>query len=179
MSPPANGEASFSVSVTTPEDIEPGDTVRIVVSVVVNEQVLAKMRRQLRETDCKLNMALNGETVYDQTLATTDGGTKELTSGPVKATENPTIEVTQKCGEKPVDLTVGDVTLAGESSAGQGDPTTTDSAAGGSETGGSSSKGSGGSATSGKPSQTGNISSTNKPAICIASFIAGLIALFA
>ena len=134
-------------------------------------------------------MAVDGATVYDSSVSAS-AGPVQITSNAVQTSDNPSIQMSQKCGDTPLALTVENVSISSQSNTQQSNPTTTDAANGSSGTGspggnggnGGAGSGSGsgsGSNSSGKSSKTGNFACTNEPATYVVGFIAGLIALLA
>lgn len=180
LTPPANGKASFGVTVEKPKEIKTGQEVKITVSVTVGQpsSKRSRMRRQTN-TDCSVTMAVDGKQVYQNTLSAS-GGPVDLSGSLVPATDSPSVVVTQECGNEPVALTVNSVALTANANAAA---TKTESAGGSSETGSSGSgKGeSGGSSTSSaagsKSTDKDNLSSNNKPAACLAGLAAVVVAL--
>ncbi|RSM12045.1 hypothetical protein CDV31_006495 [Fusarium ambrosium] len=163
LSAPVDGEATFSVSVDTDDDFDAGEMIHIVASIFVGEPSgsnSAKLRRRGRKTDCNLQMKLNGQTVYDEPLQTTDGKWQDVSSTGLQSSDpQPKIDVTQKCGKTPAPLTVNNVQVAnenlGSSSGGSG------SGGSGSGSGSGSSSGSGSGSGSGSDSESGSDSSSS------------------
>ncbi|WAO96545.1 Hypothetical protein NCS54_01422200 [Fusarium falciforme] len=168
LSAPVDGEATFSVSVDTDDDFDAGEKIHIVASIFVGEPSgsnSAKLRRRGRKTDCNLQMKLNGQTVYDEPLETTDGKWQDVSSTGLQSSDpQPKIDVTQKCGKTPAPLTVNNVQVANENGLGSssgGSGSGSGGSGSGSGTGsGSSGKGSSGSG-SGSDSKSGSDSSSS------------------
>ncbi|KAL2672577.1 hypothetical protein Neosp_013290 [[Neocosmospora] mangrovei] len=170
LSAPVDGEATFSVSVDADDDFDEGDKIYIIASIFVEEPSgsnSAKLRRRGRKTDCNLQMKLNGQTVYDEPLQTTDGKWQDVSSTGLQSSDpQPKIDVTQKCGKTPAPLTVNNVQVSnenslGSSSGGSGSGGSGSGSGSGSGTGsGSSGKGSSGSG-SGSDSESGSDSSSS------------------
>ncbi|KAJ4172600.1 hypothetical protein NW754_002802 [Fusarium falciforme] len=144
LSAPVDGEATFSVSVDTDDDFDAGEKIHIVASIF---------------------MKLNGQTVYDEPLETTDGKWQDVSSTGLQSSDpQPKIDVTQKCGKTPAPLTVNNVQVANENGLGSssgGSGSGSGGSGSGSGTGsGSSGKGSSGSG-SGSDSESGSDSSSN------------------
>jgi hypothetical protein len=125
-----------------------------VASILVGEASgSAKLRRRDIKTDCTLQIQAGGQTVYDEPLYTNNGEFQDVTSSGISSSDmgKSSVEVTQKCGEKPSPIIVNNVRagnkIAVKSSGGSGP--------GGSGSGGSGS-GSGGSGSSGKKGDSGS-----------------------
>ncbi|KAL6406547.1 hypothetical protein AUP68_09346 [Ilyonectria robusta] len=139
LSAPPNGNASFSLNITKPLDIAPGELVRLIASIRVEEvgapspQVGLLLRRDL--TGSTLQMIMDQKTIYDKELETTAGKFKEVESEKTMSSDNPKLEIIQESGAKPVDVTIRGIRLAeAKSLATPGEATQTESANGGQET---------------------------------------------
>ncbi|KAH8686172.1 hypothetical protein BGZ61DRAFT_297531, partial [Ilyonectria robusta] len=113
---PPNGNASFSLNITKPLDIAPGELVRLIASIRVEEvgapspQVGLLLRRDL--TGSTLQMIMDQKTIYDKELETTAGKFKEVESEKTMSSDNPKLEIIQESGAKPVDVTIRGIRLA-------------------------------------------------------------------
>ncbi|KAF4974853.1 hypothetical protein FZEAL_8314 [Fusarium zealandicum] len=189
LNAPANGEATFTVSVETTDDLDTDELVRLVASILVGEgSDSAKLRRRAAETDCSLRMIVDNKKVYDEPLMSTGGQFQDVSGTGVALSEKPDVQVTQSCRSQPASLTVRDVSLqAGPRQAGGSGGTGSGSgSAGGSGTGTSSGgKGSGGSdSDSGtetgdesQSSETGNPSMGSKATTSIMGLVIALVAV--
>ncbi|KAJ4264491.1 hypothetical protein NW762_005691 [Fusarium torreyae] len=154
LSAPAGGQASFSVAVDTDDDFSTDELIYIVASILVgDESDSAKLRRRATKTDCTLEIQANSQSVYSEPLTTTNGKFQDVTSNGVQSSENPQVQLTQKCGDKPSPLTVNNVRLGNESGV-------KSSTGGGSGKGGSGSGSGSGSGRSGSGSGSGSESAT-------------------
>ncbi|KAM0209443.1 hypothetical protein ACHAQI_006490 [Fusarium lateritium] len=196
LSAPANGQATFSVPVETDDDdFASDDLIYIVASIRVGEASgSAKLRRRDAQTDCSLQIQAGGQTVYNEPLSTNNGEFQDVTSSGISSSDmgKSTVEVTQKCGDKPAPLTVRNVRAGTES----GVKSSGGSGSGGSGSGGSSGEsgngkggnggsgsGSGGSATTGagarETGDSGNFGSKSQASLgAFAAAILAAAALF-
>ena len=135
--------------------------VRIKASVTVSEVNDGAGTSSGNDTGCNVLMDVNGKNVYDQTLKASSNGPVDITSNFFEASEKNDVQFTQKCGDKPVGLTVDNMALQGQAKS--------DSGNGGSGT--SSAAGS-------KSTNKDNLSSTNKPATFVVGLVAAMVVLF-
>ncbi|KAM0559869.1 hypothetical protein ACHAPJ_003817 [Fusarium lateritium] len=158
LSAPAGGQASFSVAVDTDDDFSTDELIYIVASILVGDDSdSAKLRRRATKTDCTLEIQANGQSVYSEPLTTTNGKFQDVTSNGVQSSENPQVQLTQKCGDKPSPLTVNNVRLGNESGV-------KSSTGGGSGKGGSGSGSGSGSGRSGSGSGSESATTTGSGA---------------
>lgn len=187
MTPPPNGEASFSLeagSGSGAKNIPPaGSEVRVQASIRVRDIFTGSRRLETgRATNCSLKMFLDGTNIYDRGLAITGDNFEDITSNSLMSSENPKIDMTQECGESPVELTVNGAALTGPDSGGSdggSDGSDSDSDTG-PETGTAVAKPtSTGSASddSGDGSSDAGVSVVNMVAVYALSFVAALIFL--
>lgn len=149
LSAPPNGNASFSLNVTKPLGIAPGELVRLIASIRVGDisapspQFGLLLRRD--KTGSTLQMIMDEKTIYDKELETTAGKFKEVESEKTMGSENPKVEIIQESGAKPVDVTIRGIKLAeAKSLAPAGETTHAKSAPAGQETRAPSGTGKGG-----------------------------------
>ncbi|KAM0350572.1 hypothetical protein ACHAPU_003056 [Fusarium lateritium] len=158
LSAPSNGQATFSVPLEVDDDdFASDDLIYIVASIRVGEPSgSAKFRTRDTDTDCSLQIQAGGQTVYDQPLSTNNGEFQDVTSSGISSSDmgKSSVDVTQKCGQKPSSLTIRDV-RAGTESAVKSSGGSGGSGSGGSGSGGSGSGGSGGSSGGGKGGSSG------------------------
>jgi hypothetical protein len=149
LSAPANGQATFSVPVETDDDdFASDDLIYIVASIRVGEASgSAKLRRRDTQTDCSLQIQAGGQTVYNEPLYTNNGEFQDVTSSGISSSDmgKSTVEVTQKCGDKPAPLTVRNVRAGTESAVKSSGGSGSGGSGGGSGGSGSGKGGSGGS----------------------------------
>ncbi|KAF5657893.1 hypothetical protein FDENT_14159, partial [Fusarium denticulatum] len=115
MSAGANGVAQFSAnpSVTI---FSVGAQVQIRFSVTVSAIIEARKRAF---EGCTLDVTLDGETIYSEPLADTNGAAVEQASNPTSlSSDKPDIQFLQSCGSDPVQLDVSDLAVAAASDGG-------------------------------------------------------------
>ncbi|KAF5708756.1 hypothetical protein FMUND_10431 [Fusarium mundagurra] len=153
LSAPANGQATFRVTVDTDDELNTDELIYIVASILVGEPSSAKLRRRADKTDCTLQIQADGQNVYEEPLYTNNGKFQDVTSSGIQSSDKPEVQVTQKCGDTPSPLTVNNVRIGNESgvksSAGSGG-----SGSGGGGSGSGSGSGSGGKGGSGDKTST-------------------------
>ncbi|KAJ4182752.1 hypothetical protein NW755_010249 [Fusarium falciforme] len=146
---PPNGNASFSIDVTKPLDIAPGELVSLIASIRVgdigapNSQLGFLLRRE--STGSRLQMIMDEKSIYDKELETTGGKFEEVESEKTNISDNPKVSMLQESGDNPVDLTVrGLMLVEAERAALSAETTRTESAPSGQETSVTSGNGKGG-----------------------------------
>ncbi|VUC29813.1 unnamed protein product [Clonostachys rosea] len=171
MAAPANGKSSFTVEAKQPDDVKPGESIRVLATVIVGPSGSSKRsflgRRQNGGT-CQLQMQIDGQSVYDaQVSATSSGGaTMDIaTNGAQAATDMPKINVSQICGSTPVEVTVTNMFVTGVNGGVMNpDVGPSSTGSGGGNNGGSSTTGTTGSSTTSTQSATGTGGSNNNNA---------------
>ncbi|KAH6960090.1 hypothetical protein BKA56DRAFT_433600, partial [Ilyonectria sp. MPI-CAGE-AT-0026] len=114
MAPP-NGRAFFTLNITKPLNIQPGELVRLIASIKVEE--IGTQDRRLRfaprgeKTDSSLRMLLDDASIYHRELVTTDGKFRGVTSEKTKSSKTPRIQIIQESGAYPVQVTVRSVKI--------------------------------------------------------------------
>jgi hypothetical protein len=125
LSPPAWGQASFSVAAEVPAGISEGDNIQIsaTVSIQAVSSALAKRWQYARQdsSSCQLTMSVDGQIAYDEPISGTGASSMTIVSKSVTASSNPKVEVVQTCKEKPITVSVHDVKVEGEGSTAGGD----------------------------------------------------------
>ncbi|KAM6511097.1 hypothetical protein FALCPG4_016100 [Fusarium falciforme] len=146
---PPNGNASFSIDVTKPLDIAPGELVSLIASIRVgdigapNSQLGFLLRRE--STGSRLQMIMDEKSIYDKELETTAGKFEEVESEKTYISDNPKVDILQESGDNPVDLTVrGLMLVEAERAALSAETTRIQSAPSGQETSVTSGNGKGG-----------------------------------
>jgi hypothetical protein len=146
---PPNGNASFSIDVTKPLDIAPGELVSLIASIRVgdigapNSQLGFLLRRE--STGSRLQMIMDEKSIYDKELETTAGKFEEVESEKTEISDNPKVDILQESGDNPVDLTVrGLMLVEAERAALSAETTRIESAPSGQETSVISGNGKGG-----------------------------------
>ncbi|KAM5357574.1 hypothetical protein ACJZ2D_016131 [Fusarium nematophilum] len=117
MSPPANGQASFSLDVKTPLEISTGEFAKMKASIRVGGE----------NKRTNLQMFVDGSSVYDEDPVSTEGKFQQVTSERFKPSKNPKIKMVQRNGDEPVELTVKGVRIETVSSVDKTGPPGTDS----------------------------------------------------
>ncbi|EWZ77287.1 hypothetical protein FOWG_18292, partial [Fusarium oxysporum f. sp. lycopersici MN25] len=106
---PPNGEASFSLNISLPPNITPGELVNLLASIRVESNGTSMPRdRSLfkREmTGSRLRMILDEKSIYDKELETTGGKFQEVKSEKTSISDQPSIKMVQRSGSNPVALT--------------------------------------------------------------------------
>jgi|UniRef100_A0A8H7N0N5 hypothetical protein len=113
MNAPANGKSSFTVEAKEPDDVKPGESIRVLATIIVGPSgsngKRALLDRRQSGGVCQLQMQIDGTSVYDAQVsaAGAGGATMDIaTNGAQAATDMPKINVTQICGSTPVEVTV-------------------------------------------------------------------------
>ncbi|KAI1039962.1 hypothetical protein LB505_005998 [Fusarium chuoi] len=109
MAAVANGVAEFS---TSPEitEIEAGSQIQIRFEISVSAVLEARKRAF---EGCTLDVKLDGETIYSEPLADTNGAAVEQASNPTTLnSDKPDIQFLQSCGSEPVQLDVSNLAVA-------------------------------------------------------------------
>ncbi|KAF5532873.1 hypothetical protein FNAPI_12829 [Fusarium napiforme] len=109
MAAAANGVAQFSASPEITE-LETGSQIQIRFDISVSAVVEARKRAF---EGCTLDVKLDGETIYSEPLADTNGAAVEQASNPTALNSNkPDIQFLQSCGSEPVQLDVSNLAVA-------------------------------------------------------------------
>ncbi|KAJ0126120.1 Uncharacterized protein HZ326_30774, partial [Fusarium oxysporum f. sp. albedinis] len=115
LTAPPNGEASFSLNISLPPNITPGELVNLLASIRVESNGTSMPRdRSLfkREmTGSRLRMILDEKSIYDKELETTGGKFQEVKSEKTSISDQPSIKMVQRSGSNPVALTVRGLSL--------------------------------------------------------------------
>ncbi|KAM6515626.1 hypothetical protein FALCPG4_013843 [Fusarium falciforme] len=117
MSPPANDQAFFSLDVKTPLEISAGEFAKMKASVRVGGE----------NKRTNLQMFVDGSSVYNEDLVSTEGKFQQVTSESFKPSKDPKIEMVQRNGDEPVELTVKGVRIERVSGVDKTGPPGTDS----------------------------------------------------
>jgi hypothetical protein len=133
VEPPANGQASFTVSDATAPDTAPGEGVAVSMDVTTGSA--SPQRKRAAATDCSLAVVLDGLVVYNETLVDNGGATTTIQSNPVEVSGNTTLQVVETCGDNPVPAILSNVLLvaaplSAPTSTGSGSPTSTGGSSG-------------------------------------------------
>uniref|UniRef100_A0A8H7K1E2 Uncharacterized protein n=1 Tax=Bionectria ochroleuca TaxID=29856 RepID=A0A8H7K1E2_BIOOC len=108
----SNGRSSFTVEAQEPADVKPGESIRVLATIVVGPSGNGKrafLDRRQSGGVCQLQMQIDGTSVYDAQVsaAGAGGATMDIaTNGAQAATDMPKINVTQIYGSMPVEVTV-------------------------------------------------------------------------
>ncbi|EWZ95855.1 hypothetical protein FOWG_03392 [Fusarium oxysporum f. sp. lycopersici MN25] len=129
LKPPPNTEAKCDLPPTSDEDVPEGEDVRVVLSVKI-----ADLKKGVKSGN-RLQMLIDGSTIYDKELLGTGDEEESISSDKFKAALDQKVNVVQKAGDKPVQVTIQDANIRSAISGGS---------RGGSGGGGSSGGGSGG-----------------------------------
>ncbi|KAF5699840.1 hypothetical protein FGLOB1_11135 [Fusarium globosum] len=109
MAAVANGVAEFSTSPQITE-LETGSQIQIRFEISVS--AVAEARKRAFE-GCTLDVKLDGETIYSEPLADTNGAAVEQASNPTTLnSDKPDIQFLQSCGSEPVQLDVSNLAVA-------------------------------------------------------------------
>ncbi|SCO78319.1 uncharacterized protein FRV6_02532 [Fusarium oxysporum] len=109
MSAGANGIAQFSASPGITK-FAVGAEIQIRFSIKVSAVIEGRKRAF---EGCTLDVNLDGETIYSEPLADTNGAAVEQASNPTTLnSEKPNIQFLQSCGSEPVQLDVSDLAVA-------------------------------------------------------------------
>lgn len=109
MAAVANGVAEFSTSPQITE-IEAGSQIQIRFEISVSAVLEARKRAF---EGCTLDVKLDGETIYSEPLADTNGAAVEQASNPTTLnSDKPDIQFLQSCGSEPVQLDVSNLAVA-------------------------------------------------------------------
>jgi hypothetical protein len=109
MSAGANGIAEFSASPGITE-IKVGAEIQIRFDITVNAVIEGRKRAF---EGCTLDVKLDGETIYSEPLADTNGAAVEQASNPTALnSDKPDIQFLQSCGSEPVQLDVSNLAVA-------------------------------------------------------------------
>jgi hypothetical protein len=109
MAAVANGVAEFTSSPEITE-IETGSQIQIRFEIAVSAVVESRKRDF---EGCTLDVKLDGETIYSEPLADTNGASVEQASNPTALnSDKPDIQFLQSCGSEPVQLDVSNLAVA-------------------------------------------------------------------
>nr|RBQ99026.1 hypothetical protein FVER53263_03344 [Fusarium verticillioides] len=109
MAAAANGIAEFTSSPEITE-LETGSQIQIRFDISVSAVVEARKRAF---EGCTLDVKLDGETIYSEPLADTNGASVEQASNPTTLnSDKPDIQFLQSCGSEPVQLDVSNLAVA-------------------------------------------------------------------
>ncbi|KAF5582106.1 hypothetical protein FPCIR_9777 [Fusarium pseudocircinatum] len=109
MAAAADGVAEFSASPEITE-LETGSQIQIRFDISVSAVVEARKRAF---EGCTLDVKLDGETIYSEPLADTNGAAVEQASNPTALnSDKPDIQFLQSCGSEPVQLDVSNLAVA-------------------------------------------------------------------
>ncbi|EXM16895.1 hypothetical protein FOTG_14863 [Fusarium oxysporum f. sp. vasinfectum 25433] len=115
LTAPPNGEASFSLNISLPPNITPGELVNLLASIRVefNGTSMPRARSLFRRemTGSRLQMILDEKSIYDKELKTTGGKFQEVKSEKTSISDQPSIKMVQRSGSNPVALTVRGLSL--------------------------------------------------------------------
>ncbi|CVL12353.1 uncharacterized protein FPRN_07107 [Fusarium proliferatum] len=115
MAAVANGVAEFSTSPQITE-LETGSQIQIRFEISVS--AVAEARKRAFE-GCTLDVKLDGETIYSEPLADTNGAAVEQASNPTTLnSDKPDIQFLQSCGSEPVQLDVSNLAVASATDSG-------------------------------------------------------------
>lgn len=109
LEPPPNGEATFSVKVEEPLDIEEGNLVELEAVVQVVESSSNRRKRFLigrQDRGNRLQMIMNEKVIYDKEVDETAGKFQRIKSEKTQFVKNPVVQVLQTSGDNPVALSV-------------------------------------------------------------------------
>ncbi|KAF4437212.1 hypothetical protein FACUT_5866 [Fusarium acutatum] len=109
MAAAANGVAEFTASPEITE-LETGSQIQIRFEISVSAVIEARKRAF---EGCTLDVKLDGETIYSEPLADTNGASVEQASNPTALnSDKPDIQFLQSCGSEPVQLDVSNLAVA-------------------------------------------------------------------
>ncbi|PNP78616.1 hypothetical protein FNYG_07962 [Fusarium nygamai] len=109
MAAAANGVAEFTASPEITE-LETGSQIQIRFEIAVSAVVESRKRAF---EGCTLDVKLDGETIYSEPLADTNGASVEQASNPTALnSDKPDIQFLQSCGSEPVQLDVSNLAVA-------------------------------------------------------------------
>ncbi|KAG5768594.1 hypothetical protein H9Q72_003906 [Fusarium xylarioides] len=109
MAAAANGVAEFTASPEITE-LETGSQIQIRFDISVSAVIEARKRAF---EGCTLDVKLDGETIYSEPLADTNGAAVEQASNPTALnSDKPDIQFLQSCGSEPVQLDVSNLAVA-------------------------------------------------------------------
>ncbi|EWG41189.1 hypothetical protein FVEG_03344 [Fusarium verticillioides 7600] len=109
MAAGANGVAEFTSSPEITE-LETGSQIQIRFDISVSAVVESRKRDF---EGCTLDVKLDGETIYSEPLADTNGASVEQASNPTTLnSDKPDIQFLQSCGSEPVQLDVSNLAVA-------------------------------------------------------------------
>ncbi|RKL50029.1 hypothetical protein BFJ63_vAg17319 [Fusarium oxysporum f. sp. narcissi] len=146
MKPPAYRKATCSLNVDFMDRIPPGNLVSVLTTINVGKFSSQSRRlflsKRIKETRCYLQIIVNNTIIYDNSLFTTDGDFKNITSSKVEASKYLVLKMIQECEERPVELVIASAIIENKGSNAQlpgatatdaqpSNPTTTDYADGG------------------------------------------------
>ncbi|WKT50390.1 hypothetical protein QSH57_015338 [Fusarium oxysporum f. sp. vasinfectum] len=118
LKPPPNTEAKCDLPPTSDEDVPEGEDVRVVLSVKI-----ADLKKGVKSGN-RLQMLIDGSTIYDKELLGTGDEEESISSDKFKAALDQKVNVVQKAGDKPVQVTIQDANIrsggASESASGTG-----------------------------------------------------------
>jgi hypothetical protein len=126
MSAPANGVASFTVGGANPEGIDVGDLISVLFQLLAE---LLQDTRKRADSDCTLEVSLNGQSVFSEALQSSGGFVDRSSSGAPATADAPELSFVQTCGSNPIAATIAGVKVAagsGSGGNGGGNPIVTD-----------------------------------------------------
>ena len=109
LEPPPNGEATFSIKVEEPLDIEEGNLVELEAVVQVVESSSNRHKRFLigrQDRGNHLQMIMNEKIICDKEVDETAGKFQRIKSEKTQYVKNPVVQVLQTSGDNPVALSV-------------------------------------------------------------------------
>ncbi|RGP76008.1 hypothetical protein FSPOR_402 [Fusarium sporotrichioides] len=115
MSAGPNGVATFTVGGTNPDGINIGDLIQVLFQELIE---LLENSRKRADTDCTLDVSLNGQSVFMEDLQTTGGYVDRSSTGAPASGDAPQLSFVQSCGTNPADATIAAVKVAAGSGSG-------------------------------------------------------------
>ncbi|KAH7231436.1 hypothetical protein B0J15DRAFT_354601, partial [Fusarium solani] len=115
LTAPANGNASFTLDITKPLDIEPGGPIRLMASIRVEnidtpDRRLRFASRGERKAS-RFEMLMDDSSIYNEELVTTHGEFEEVLSDKTKASKKQKVKMLQEASDQLVGVTVKDVRI--------------------------------------------------------------------
>ncbi|KPA46045.1 hypothetical protein FLAG1_01136 [Fusarium langsethiae] len=126
MSAGPNGVASFTVGGANPEGIDVGDLISVLFQLLAE---LLQDARKRADSDCTLEVTLNGQSVFSEGLQNSGGYVDRSSSGAPATADAPELSFVQTCGSNPIAATIAGVKVAagsGSGGNGGGNPIVTD-----------------------------------------------------
>ncbi|KAF4973711.1 hypothetical protein FSARC_100 [Fusarium sarcochroum] len=112
LQPPPNGEATCSIPPSSSsEDIPTGEFIRLVLSIKVTGRDESLKVLKGEKTGSRLQMMVDGSSVYDKELIATGDSLQNVASDRFKASNNQKIEMIHKSGNQPVDVVITDANI--------------------------------------------------------------------